>query len=1092
MNLILFDKAPYVNLPFDLVGWIGWFIMAALLLWFMQKEVFTTLKAHFWLIFSLLLVFTVFANLFLAFQIPWGETIPLPNVPLESNPPAILLLAAFPLLISAGLLGAWPTVILGLVGGSLDALFNTHSIFTPLEMASLGLILALMFRQNYRSPFYKMLRHPLGAAFCTLLFSTPIYLISTFFSTNGLLAARLDYCFTQSWILMMVNGIQLLLAGIFGTIILIQKVSGWTRPKTLVPSPGESGLQARILTTTLPFIFLLMITLAVADWAVAGKAARSMIESQLKNSADTAAENIPYIIETGQSLVSDIVSSTIPLEDTGSARTFLQEKLRSAPYFDQLYLFDLTGAPFTGYPLASSDQLFLSAEEQAGITLALNGVQVQSYTVAPTNGSGSVQISFLAAIPDEYGLAKGVLLARTDLDENLFSQPTIQAFSGLKTSGGEGLLLDADHLILFDTNPSQVMTTYSGNVPTQQLFYDESSGTGTRRVVYAEPISEKNWTILVALPASRAQEMALQIAIPLLALLLVFALGAFFFLRYMMQHVTFSLEKLANQATAISNGSLEKSIEASGVDEIGRLSTAFEHMRVNLKDRLEELDRLLDVTQGIAGNLSIEGSSTHILKAALSYGANSARIVLLLHPEAGIDGPLRIFSEGDKADEYAGMDKVLLDILRTEPMLVIPSRARLKRMGLAKSESLPNEMLGAALRDGDQYLGILWLGYAETHRFLENEVNFFTTLVNQTLIAVTNSSLYSKAEVGKHRLESVLTATPDPVFLLDQQGNVLMYNQAAHEVAGLIEFMEKDHFVQQKLNSKTILGLIENTRWNEKESREVTLENGRIYRMNLTSIEVEEKKVGRVCVLHDVTDYKAMEAMKTVLVSTVSHDLQAPLNQLKGYVSMLEYLGQMNDQQKEYTGKIAQSADKMSRLVENLLNRGRVESGQELNLEKISTLDLLDQVIGQMQPLANQRKILIMKELTTAQEVVVEADRGLLEQALVNLIDNAIKFSHLNGKINIGVQAKETSVIFEVRDYGPGIAPLDLKTIFDGVAKGNRKENQNGAAGGFGLTIVKAVASRHDGNVWVESELGKGSTFYLEIPLEQGKKERRQ
>jgi len=1090
MNLVLFDNAPYVNLPFDLVGWIGWFIMAALLLWLMQKEAFSTRKPHFWLQFSFLLLFTVLANLFLAFQIPWGETIPLPNVPLESNPPAVLLLAAFPLLFSAGLLGSWPTLILGLVGGSLDALFNTHSIFTPLEMAGLGLILSLMFRQNYRSLFYRMLRHPLGAAFFTWLFSTPIYLISTFFSTNGTLAARLDYSFTQSWILMVVNGIQLLLAGIFGTIILIQKVSGWTKPKALVPSPGESGLQARILITTIPFIILLMITLAVADWAVAGQAARSMIESQLKNSADTAAENIPYIIETGQSLVSDIVSSNIPLEETGSARAFLQEKLRSAPYFDQLYLFDLTGAPFTGYPLTSSDQLFLSAEEQAGITLALNGVQIQSYTVAPTNGSGSVQISFLAAIPDKYGLAKGVLLARTDLDENLFSQPTIQAFDSLKTLGGEGLLLDADHLILFDTNPSQVMTTYSGNVPTQQLFYDESSGTGTRRVVYAEPISEKNWTILVALPASRAQEMALQIAVPLLALLLVFALGAFFFLRYMLQHVTFSLEKLADQATTISNGSLEKSIETSGVDEIGRLSGAFEHMRVNLKDRLDELDRLLDVSQGIAGNLSIEGSSAHILKAALSYGASSARIVLLLHPETGIEGLLQVFAAGEKTEDFSGIDKVLLDILRSEPLLVIPSRARLKRMGLAKSESLPNELLGAALRDGDQYLGILWIGYAETHRFLENEVNFFNTLVNQTLIAVTNSSLYNKAEVGKRRLESVLTATPDPVLLLDQQGNVLMFNQAAHDVPELIEFAEKST-AQPRLSSKTILGFLESSRWNEKEAREVTLENGRIYRMNLTSIEVEEKKVGRVCVLHDVTDYKAMEAMKTVLVSTVSHDLQAPLNQLKGYVSMLEYLGQMNDQQKDYTAKIAQSAEKMSRLVENLLNRGRVESGQELNLEKLSPVELLDQVIGQMQPLANQRKVQIMKELTTAQEVFVEADRGLLEQALVNLMDNAIKFSHLNGRINVGVQAKDASVIFEVRDYGPGIAPLDLKTIFEGVAKGNRKENQNGAASGFGLTIVKAVASQHNGNVWVESELGKGSTFYLEIPLQQGKKERK-
>ena len=131
----------------------------------------------------------------------------------------------------------------------------------------------------------------------------------------------------------------------------------------------------------------------------------------------------------------------------------------------------------------------------------------------------------------------------------------------------------------------------------------------------------------MSLPASISQELALQIAIPLLILSLIFAFGTYFFLRYLMQTVTFSLEKLANQATSIAQGSLDTSIQAKGVDELGRLSSAFEQMRIGLKSRLEELDRLLAVSQGIAAHLSIEGSSEYILKAALSNGASSARIV---------------------------------------------------------------------------------------------------------------------------------------------------------------------------------------------------------------------------------------------------------------------------------------------------------------------------------------------------------------------------------------------------------------------------------------------------------------------------------
>jgi signal transduction histidine kinase/HAMP domain-containing protein len=1090
INLVLFTSAPYINLPFDLLGWIGWFMMAALLLWFMQKEKINLQKPHFWLIATLLLTFGIITALFFGVNLPWGKTIPLPNVPQESNAPEILVFVAIPMMLAAGILGSWPAVLIGLVSGIISAFWNTHSVFTPLEYAIIAYLISLVLRQNYRTLFYRVIRKPLGAAILIALFSTPLYLVSTFFSTNGSVAARLDYCFTQSWMLVVTTGIQLILAGLLCELFLVQKLSLWVQFKTLEPSPSESGLQARVLSTTLPMALILMITLSVADWAVAGQAARSMVKNQLQNAADSASQNIPYIIETGQSLVSDIIASGIPLEDQEKARLYLQEKIRSAPFFEQFYLFDLTGAPLTGYPISSSNQLSMSAEEQAAITLALNGVQIQSYTVPPANGTGSVQISFLAAIPDEYGLSKGVLLARTNLDENLFSQPTIQAFSSLKTQGGEGILLDADNTILFDTNASQVMTTYSGSVPTAVSFYDESSGTGTRRIVYAEPIPEKKWMILVSLPASTSQDLALQIAIPLLILSLVFAVAAYFLLRYLMQTVTFSLVKLANQATSIAQGSLDTSIQPKGVDEVGRLSSAFEQMRLSLKSRLQELDRLLEVSQGVAANLSIEGSSEHILKAALSYGASSARIVIFTHPENGLESPTEVYAAGPRTDDYAVMDKILLDFLRTEKVLVIPSRTRLKRMGIAKGGNVPNEMLGAALRDGETYLGILWVGYADPHRFLDGEIQFFNTLANQVLVAVSNSSLYLKAELGKHRLESVLASTPDPVFLVDHEGNLLMNNQAACDIEGVVIPTGESLFGTKKVGSSILKSLLAVSQKNEGITQEITLENGRTYLISLTPVEVEDKKAGKVCVLHDVTEYKALEKMKSDFVTTVSHDLQSPLIQLKGYASMLSFVGTLNDQQKEFNDKTIESAENMIHMVDNLLNLGRIESGLELKIEKISPLELLDKVVDQLKPQIVQRKVQVMKKLTTAQELVVEADNDLLQQALINLLDNAIKYSHLGGQINLGVQENEKSVIFEIQDYGPGIAPLDVPNIFAGVQKNTRKDGQGSKNSGLGLAIVKQIALRHHGKVSLESELGKGSTFYLEIPIHQEIKEK--
>jgi signal transduction histidine kinase len=933
------------------------------------------------------------------------------------------------------------------------------------------------------------MRHPLGAAAVIALLSTPLYLVSTFFSTNGSLAARLDYSFTQSWILIVTNGIQLVIAGLLCEVFTLQRSTLWVQFKSFEPSPSESGLQARILSTTVPMVAVLLITLAVADWAVAGRAAESMVRNQLESAANAAAENIPYIQETGQSLLSDIVDSGIPIEKEEQAKSFLKQKLRSAPFFKQLYLFDLTGAAITGYPLESSDQLMLSSEEEAGIKLALNGVQVQFYAISSFSSTRGVQLAFIAAIPDEYGLSKGVLLARTDLDENIFSQPAVQALDEISKQGGEGLILDENNIVIYDSNSSQLLTRYSASIPDGASFYDEVSGTGTRQLIYKEAIGEKDWKVLVSLPASTAQELALQIAIPLLIVSVLFSVLAYFLLRYMMRTVTFSLVTLANQASRIAQGGLDTSITARGVDEIGRLSSAFEQMRVNLKERLDELNRLLEVSQGVAANLSIEGAAEHILKAALSYGADSARLVLLLDPSKGIDSPVEVYAAGAMSQEYQEMDRNLLDLAQEEKVLVIPSRARLKRMGIQKGVAVPAEMLGTAIRDGNDYQGVLWVGYASPHRFSESEVRFFNTLSNQVILAVSNSKLYLEAEMGKHRLESVLASTPDPVLLVNSEGQVLTSNQAAESIVGLTSISGETLFGEKTIASPVLNGLIQKSNGKGIASNEIILENGRSYLASISPVELEGKKAGKVCVLHDISDYKELEKIKSDFVTTVSHDLRSPLGQLKGYVSMLPMVGEMNTQQKDYAAKAMENLDKMSHMVDNLLDLGRIEAGIDLQVEKVSPLELLDQAINQVQPLATQRKIQLMRELTSVQDLEIDADKALLLQALVNLLDNAIKFSPINGQVALAVNSDEKIVTFEIQDHGPGIAPLDIPKIFEKVQKSSGKDGKKNKNVGLGLSIVKSIAERHNGRVDVDSILGKGSTFYLVVPIHQNPKE---
>jgi PAS domain S-box-containing protein len=512
-------------------------------------------------------------------------------------------------------------------------------------------------------------------------------------------------------------------------------------------------------------------------------------------------------------------------------------------------------------------------------------------------------------------------------------------------------------------------------------------------------------------------------------------------------------------------------------------------MRISLKDRLDELDRLLEVSQGVAANLSIEGAAEHILKAALSYGADSARLVLLLDPSKGIESETEVYAAGTLNQEYQAMDRNLLDLMQEEKVLVIPSRARLKRMGIPKGTSVPAEMLGTAIRDGSHYLGALWVGYATPHRFSESEVRFFNTLSNQVILAVSNSKLYLQAEIGKQRLESVLASTPDPVLLVDTEGNILMTNQAAENIPGLTVIAGDTLFGSKTIASTVLQGIVQKTNGKDLASKEVDLENGRTYLVSLSPVELESKKTGKVCVLHDVSDYKELEKMKSDFVTTVSHDLRSPLGQLKGYVSMLPMVGEMNTQQKEYAARVMENLDTMTHMVDNLLDLGRIEAGIELQLEKVAPLELLDQAISQVQPLATQRKIQLMRELSSVQDLEIDADKTLLLQALVNLLDNAIKFSPINGVVSLRVSSDENAVTFEIQDHGPGIAPLDLPTIFAKVQKNTNKDGKRSKNVGLGLSIVKSIVERHQGKVTVESTLGKGSTFYLTVPIHQTLKE---
>jgi PAS domain S-box-containing protein len=1087
----LLRSFPYIDLPYHLVGWVGWFVMFALLIWgcFYFWTPQPIRKPAHWVILVALILLTPAASLFFGIRMPPGTVLPMPGLPVDPLSPAIMFLAAVPWVLAAGIFGPVIGALLAAFSGLLLGLFETHTVFTMLELAALALFFGAAVRQPYRTPFFRFLRNPLVAALLLALAYAPVYVISAFFATGGPLAVRIDYALTQTWLLILTNGVELLIAGLFAQILYFSKSQVWARPGSLQASPSETNLQLRFFYGAVPLVLAMIFILMVSDWIVAGNAAEKMIRNRLSSTADVAGESLPYFLETGQNLILTLADDELLGKSPGEANQMLAERLRSIPYFRQLFLFDANGEAVTGYPLEELDQIRPTQEETAGIQAALRGVLYQTYTVRPWPGEATTQISFLAQIKSSNGQPRGVLLGRADLNSNPFTQPAIQALTALEDIGGEGIIIDNNKLILYHPLSNLVMTTYQGQIPENGDFYHDISATGVRQLVFYRPVLGGNWSILVRVPAEQAQTLALEIAIPLLILLLLLSVVVFVILRLALRSVTFSLSSLAHEATLIAHGQLDHPLQVQRVDEVGRFASAFEQMRVSLKDRLEELNRLLMVSQGVASHLEAADAVAPILQASLRDEASSARIMLVrevtLDPHA--DRPIA-FGAGVSSERYAYLDLQIFEAMRTNELLSIPNLSRMRRFNVPAGSPQPGAVIALALHDENQYYGTLWVAYDNPHSFTEEEVRFLSTLAGQAALAATNSRLYATAEIGRQRLEAVLSSTPDPVMVIDEQMKLLLLNPAALQINGLIAVSTPGRPVRDVICQQDLLDLIMAPVETGLISREITLPNGKIYNASVSMV-AADRPVGRICILRDITNYKQLDTLKSDFVSTVSHDLRSPLTLMRGYTTMLGMVGELNEQQKGYLKKIVLGVDNMTRLVNNLLDLGRIEAGIGLKIDKVAIGDVIDGVVSALLPQAGHKNIQLVQERSaeksTLQPVVIQADAALLEQAIYNLVENAIKYTNVGGNVNIGVQLRSKTVLFEVRDTGIGIAPLDLPHMFEKFYRSGRREAYQQRGTGLGLAIVKTIAERHGGRVWVESYLGKGSTFYLEVPFEQ-------
>ncbi|MFH0808885.1 MAG: ATP-binding protein [Pseudomonadota bacterium] len=339
----------------------------------------------------------------------------------------------------------------------------------------------------------------------------------------------------------------------------------------------------------------------------------------------------------------------------------------------------------------------------------------------------------------------------------------------------------------------------------------------------------------------------------------------------------------------------------------------------------------------------------------------------------------------------------------------------------------------------------------------------------------------------KERLETILRGMAEAVMVTDDRARIVLVNDAFRRTFQLGEdFVGKDAF-----------GLVRVAEFQEKLER-ILREGGgsatfefmmqhpaRLHLAgSVVSLPGGGATSGAVIVFHDITELKRLEQVRKDFVANISHELRTPLSSIRGYAETLE--GDLSDRQRtaRFAGIIRRHAERLANLLTDILNLSRIESGEAvLKRREFDMVQAVGEVLDQLRGKAEEKTIRVAAHVTAEKTLPVMGSREFIDQVLVNLIDNAIKYSPPGASVEVRVSSTDDGTVrVDVTDTGIGIPPEDLDRVFERFYRVAKDRSRKVEGTGLGLAIAKNIIAAHKGRIWVESRPGKGSTFSFTVP----------
>lgn len=358
------------------------------------------------------------------------------------------------------------------------------------------------------------------------------------------------------------------------------------------------------------------------------------------------------------------------------------------------------------------------------------------------------------------------------------------------------------------------------------------------------------------------------------------------------------------------------------------------------------------------------------------------------------------------------------------------------------------------------------------------------TTFNQFLDKTQTETVQLSEELA--RLSTVLIHLADGVLIVDAQGRVSFLNPAAMR---LLQTTERDALTRSFAEVAYHHQLIELWQQCRLERREQTaaieIERHGIFLQAIVSPFQDEGRIGCLVILQDLTRIRRLETVRRDFISNVSHELRTPIASVRALIETLQDSA-LEDPPvaQRFLRRAATEVESITQIVEELLTLSRIESGQvRLQLEPAPVIDVVMRPVERLLPPAERQEVELVLDLPAGLPLIL-ADVGHIQQVITNLVHNAIKYTPQGGRITLSAKLEGDTVILAVADTGIGIPATDLSRVFERFYKSDRARRRGEIGGtGLGLAIAKHIVQAHEGQIWVKSKEGRGSTFYFSLPV---------